>query len=502
MGRIRLDNWIVLVLAVLVLFPSLIVAQYYNVNDERFKYLALKKAEANLHELRQKRENDQELFEKGLISEEVFNKSERNYRLSEIEFQQALLSVMFERPHIMIKSAVKYLKEDGTKRVRLVLVNSSGGSQDMGKLDRLESTEEATSLVDLLDYEKLTNVYVSLKDRGSIVSQPYEMKLEVMEYEKPIVLDFGLLQDLDDIMVSIAYGDRVDEKKIRLTKNSKANPVSMTSIQFSQEANLGGMARYDLALEQYSTKNATYQMMVVNLPKQFAYEYRSVENNTRISQIKFAEGSTSSDLDLVVFLPSRADDAIKIDTPITFYALVLDSKEAARISGGKQGHLSPDEISAIRGGKVNLELTPRGVGKVELMVSQLYYQIDTDDTVACDIAVKNEGTVALYNIAVGLDLPYDWTGEVTPDIIDKLEPGKEKRVSAVCSPSHDMGVGDFEITVKAESFVNNKKIEAQEKTIRIHISSQSSVFGSVAFVGLMVVFVVGVVFFGIKMSRR
>lgn len=476
--------------------------QYYNPNDERYKFLALKKAEINLRELKKKYDSQKALYERHLISEEDFNAVSRSYGLAQVEFQQAMLAVIFEKPHITVKSAVKYLTDDGRKRVKLVLVNTTGGSLDMGKLDLLDPMADDTSYIDKLDFNKLTNVYVSLKDEGSIISQPYEYKIEEMDYNKPVTIDFGLLKDLESVVVSFSYGDKIDEKQITLMKDSHATPISINSIQFSQEADLGGTARYDLALEQFASGSATYKMMVVNLPEQITYEFHDAASNLRVSQVKFTEGITTQKLNLVLFLPDRAAENIPIDTPITFYALALDEREAARVSNRDVDHFDAHDVADLSGGSVKLELIPRGVGKIELVLPQLYFSIGSGDTVVSDIIVKNEGTVTLFNIRPLISLPYDWVGTVTPETVDKLNPGGEERLQARCFPSHDVGVGDYEISVSAESFANNKRIEVEPKTVRVHMSSTASLLGSLAIIVGIVGAVVVAIIIGLKISRR
>lgn len=473
--------------------------QYYNPNDERYKFLALKKAEVRLQELRQTYENNKSLLEKNLISQDSYNKIESEYKLAEIEFQQAMLAVIFEKPYITVKKAVKYLTEDKRKRVRLILENSAAGSLDMGKLDLLNPLDESTAFVEYLDFDKLTNVYVSLKDNGIIISQPYEIKIEEMIYGKPVELDFGLLADLNYVTVSCRYGDVIDNKQIMLMKNSNYNQVSITSLQFSQEADLGGDCKYDLSLEAFSSGNMTYQMALVNIPPQITYEFRSTDN-TRISQIKFTEEITTQKVSLSLFLPIRADDQIIIDTPIVFYVVAYDPEVSKNIRGNR--NYSETDIASWDCGKAKLELIPRGIGEIELIANQLYQDIRIGNSINADFELRNTGTVPIYNIQTKLDLPYDWTGAITPDVVDVLEAGKEIRLILESFSPEDAGVGDYEISVMARAYVNNRLIETDAKTMRVHLSGSTGYLGPLLLTMMVILVIGGTVYLGRKLSRR
>jgi len=90
-------------------------------------------------------------------------------------------------------------------------------------------------------------------NEGAIISQPYERKIESLKAGEPRVIEFGLLQDLDVLTVNIIYGNGSSRTlKIFLQKDNTANRVLVQSQQFSQEAELGKSATFDLTLELFS----------------------------------------------------------------------------------------------------------------------------------------------------------------------------------------------------------------------------------------------------------
>jgi len=73
-------------------------------------------------------------------------------------------------------------------------------------------------------------------------------------------------------------------KKIWLQKDESANKVLITSEQFSQEADLGAQANFDLALELFSSMDNIYELEVLNLPRQISCDFLESQTSARLSQ--------------------------------------------------------------------------------------------------------------------------------------------------------------------------------------------------------------------------
>ena len=209
---------------------------------------------------------------------------------AEVNYQQSLLAVLFEQQYVSIGRAVKYQDRDGKKRLKLSLVNASGGTEEFQKLIGIND-----DLFRHLQPDVISSIYVSVYNNdGSIISQPYEVKVQNLRAGKPREVDFGLLQDLDAVTVNIIYGNGSSRTlKIVLQKDNTANAVAVQSQQFSQEAELGKTATFDLTLELYSGVNNTFSLEVLNLPEQINRTFRDVATSARMTQIKFTESSNS-----------------------------------------------------------------------------------------------------------------------------------------------------------------------------------------------------------------
>ena len=248
---------------------------YSERNDETFLILALKKQKAAYDAAKSEYKSALELVKRELISREEFEQTKAAFINQEINYQQAMLRVIFDQPHIVIEKAVKYQAQDGKKRVRLSLKNTTGGVADYVKLVETDSSIFDPSL----QPDKINNVFISLHEAteqggvGPIISQPYEGKIATIRFGQKAEIDFLLLKDVEVVTVSMTYAGKTDQRHIYLQKDAGADRVIVTSPNFSQEANLGESATFTLDLERFSSDNDVFQLSVINLPRQISYSF-------------------------------------------------------------------------------------------------------------------------------------------------------------------------------------------------------------------------------------
>jgi uncharacterized membrane protein len=304
------------------------------------------------------------------------------------------------------------------------------------------------------------------------------------------------------VQVRLNYGGRKDEKNIYLEKDTGMSLVDIGCLQFSQEANLGSDATYDLTLERFSDSDDIYTLAVAGLPRQVSYEFVDTDTNARLSQIKFAQGVNTKRLALKVYLPDRDDQNIVIDRPLVFSVLALAKAEQERLEGRDITSLTRSELDSIRAGKSRLELLPRGVGRIEVRATTLYHEITLGDSVAMTITVRNAGTRRLDNIRITTDNPLNWRTTVQPDLIRSLDPEKEQEVRIALIPPSDAGVGAQEVKIRTEAMANNRPVQTDDKTVRIQVQAKTPLLFTSLLVLALIALVVGIVVFGIKISRR
>jgi uncharacterized membrane protein len=118
------------------------------------------------------------------------------------------------------------------------------------------------------------------------------------------------------------------------------------------------------------------------------------------------------------------------------------------------------------------------------------------------ITVINDGTRILDNIKITTENPLNWKTAIVPDLIATLAPGKEQEVTLSILPPDDVNVGAQEVKIKTEATANNRPVETEDKTVRIQVEAKTPFLGTIVLVLVLIGVLVGIVVFGIKISRR
>ncbi len=467
--------------------------------SQSLKLLALKKAQLYVEQTQGEFDRALALKEMGLISEQEFVQKRTAHLQAQVSYQEALISFMGSEARISVASAVKYQDEAGKKYVRVALRYSSRELKELAKLNI-----DAKDLFPLDFLREIKDVSVSLRSEGKIISDPYEKTVPSLSLEQEDEVTFKLLKDVENLDVNVFYAGKDEVTSVYLQKGLSANIVTVNSAQFSQEADLESEASFDLSLEKFSGEANIFRLKVVNLPQQISHEFLDPQTQARLSQIKFTEGVTSMQLLLKLYLPKNADEQVVIDKPIDFYCLALDDEQSSELDRllTDGPYLNPEEIDGLKVGNVKLELIPRGVGRIEVLALSLYHEIRAGETIQMEVRVRNTGTRRLDNVRVYTDLPLNWRSEIRPDLISSLEQSKEEIVNIEFIPSQDVAVGDFEPKIKTECIADNRMVESEDKIVRVHISAKTNVVGITLLALFLVGILVGIVVFGIKLTRR
>jgi uncharacterized membrane protein len=96
----------------------------------------------------------------------------------------------------------------------------------------------------------------------------------------------------------------------------------------------------------------------------------------------------------------------------------------------------------------------------------------------------------------------NWRSEIRPDLIASLDQDKEEIVNIAFFPPEGASVGDFEPKIKTECIADNRRVESEDKIVRVHITAKANVLGITLLVILLVGLLVGIVIFGIRLTRR
>jgi hypothetical protein len=476
----------------------LLLATSYSQEDQAGIALDLKKARAAYEIAQQKYENDKELYDQKAISLSEFNNSKNEFLSKEVDYQKLILRLISQQSYVIVEKALKYQNTKGEKRVRLTLRSSTEGNQDY--LQQFEQHFDV--FTPEMRTAKVYNIFVSINNiaDNTIIGSPYEIRIPFIDYGATSSIDFNLLRDAESVQVVLNYNGKKDTKNIYLEKDASANIVAISSSQFAQETDLGSSASFDLSLERFSSSDDVYRFLVVNLPRQVSYDLFDADNSARLSQLRFNQGVNTRKLSLKAYLPDREDEQVKIDQPIDFVVIILTDAEYNKIKDPV--HLSQKDIEQIQAGKIRLELIPKGVGRIMVKAPSLYHEIKTGDSLSMKITVMNDGTRILDNIKITTENPLNWKTAIVPDVISTLAPGKEQEVLVNIMPPRDVNVGAQEVKIKTQATANNRTVETEDKTVRIQVEARTPIFGTIMLILLLVGVLVGIVVFGIKMSKR
>ncbi len=402
--------------------------------------------------------------------------------------------------HISITSAKKY-RENNQIMVTIRLKNTS----------TTESMPADATPEEIAAANEIRSIFVSLKDIDSTnaaqstnIAQPYEQKIPLLGYNDEVDLTFQLQKDVDSIMIALKYPDLVetDNRLVYLQKESEEDVVNVSSLQFSQEGNLGSRVTYDLTLDRLAETENTFQLRIINLLNSLTFEFQDRESQSRVSQVKFTQAQSKRDLSLTVYLREEID-ASYLDGTLEFYVAVIDANEAQQLGGvNNRLELSPEQISRIKGGVERFELIPKGVPEIELFIPSSYHTIKIGEQIDMTLTLRNIGTRDLVDIRMVVDVYTDWDSVVEPEVVAKLVRNEETEVHLTLIPSPDVGVGEYEAKVNAELTVDNRHVEAREKTVRVHIQSQPRLSVTTILFGVLVLLVIGIAIVTVRLSRR
>jgi len=481
-------------------FICFMVAQtgFCQGEDEASLLLDLKKERAEFEVAKQKFENDSKLYDEKAISLNDLNKSKNELLSREVNYQKLILKLISQQSYITVEQAVKYQNERGDRKVKVTLKSALEGNEEY--LNQFQDHFDVFSPE--MRSGKIYNIYVSLVDNESktIIGSPYEYRIPFIELGKTGIADFELLKDTEALTVSLNYNNKKDEKNIYLKKGGSSNVIDIAAMQFSQEVDLGSNTTYQLSLERFSTSDDVYRLIVLNLPRQITYDF--TDAGSKVSQIRFAQGVNVKQLSLQIYLPDRDNEQIVIDKPIHFQALALTNEEYKKIEGKDLSTLSVADLKAAISGSEQLEIIPRGRGKIEVRANSLYHEITTGKEVSMEITVRNGGRRRLDNIKVNAEKPLGWQTVITPDVIHSLEPEKEETVNIRIIPPKDGGIGAQEVKIKTEAMADNRKVETEDKTVRVQVSAATSVIGTILLILALLGFVGGIIWFGMKLSKK
>jgi len=416
---------------------------------------------------------------------------------------------------VLIERATKRRAPDGRASVRVTLRNASAAmARPLAPLAPLTDGDAASEDAGggaerALDGElrravggELRNVFVSLKTdpgaNGTTISSPYERRIARLGRDEEATVTFTLFRDVAELVVAVSVGDRVEERRVFLDRDGGTSRFAVQSTQLSQEVDLGAQALFDLRVVRLGAEGAA-RLAIGGLPAGVSAEFRDPESKARLTQIRFPEGEDERKLQLALTLPLRATSSVRPDVPVHFSVLASDA--TALDSLRPIGRTAPS--SAAAAGRVDLELVPRGLPRIELRAQNLYHEVVPGDSVVTEVVVRNSGSRPLDGLRLRADPPAGWRAVFTPATLGALPVDAERPVRLVVRPPADAGVGDYETRVRVESAAAaDRRLETEDKLLRLHVADRGTPLGSMTIVAILAAMVGGAGVVGRRWMRR
>lgn len=513
-----------------------------SMSEQQRRLLQVRHRQVELGEARLGLERVRELFDQGLVPEVELERSQSALEKAQLQYQEAVLSLLNLQPRVSIEDAVKHQGPDGRTFVRLAITNLTPTFDDT-RLTLLDNFEGEHPIPEELRVRDIRDIFVSVQSpgggeehgvspRGTTIGLPYEVHVPEIAYGDRRELEFQLLEDVSSLLVSLTSEGEVREIDIKLQQETIGGGIQVTSTEISQEADLGSEATFELRLERSTVDRRSFELQVLGLPRAVRPSFVDPETQARLSRINFPPGITQRDLSLRLFLPERSVGELQMDRPLELWAAVMDSRNGglAELNGhGSSGAPEPSDglpsqaVTAVRGGEegatpalltrrieklrehgaglLRLEVIPRGVGELELSAASLFAEVVRGEPVATRFILRNAGTRRLDEVKIETEPPFDWRVETEPSFLTHLEVGEERDLDLRIVPPEDVDIGDYEVRIQAESSAYNRPLPTEDKIYRISVKARTDLLTTFALIGGLVVLVGGAVFGGSRLLR-
>lgn len=432
-----------------------------------------------------------ELHRRRMLSDSELDARRLDADRARMSYWEEIVAASRGASHVMIVRAAKRRDPDGRARVRVTIRNVVGSVASDLALPAASDDDSVANraLRRALLGGELADLFVSLKAdpgaNGTTISSPYERRIGRLRRGQAATVDFHLFREVAEVVVSVRVGDDLEERRVFLDRDGSGARFAVQSTQLSQEADLGAQALFDLRIQRLGAEGAA-RLAVDSLPAGVAAEFRDPESKARLTQIRFQEGDDERRLQLALTLPQRSGGALRPDLPVHFVVLATDAAADDPI------------VRATGAGRIGLELVPRGLPRVELRALNLYHEVAAGDSVVTEVVVRNSGSRRLDDLRLHADPPPRWRADFSPSTLGALPVDAERPVRLVVRPPADAAVGDYEARVRVESAAADRRLETEDKVLRLHVPDRGTPVGSAVII-IALVAIVGTI---TAMSRR
>jgi len=123
------------------------------------------------------------------------------------------------------------------------------------------------------------------------------------------------------------------------------------------------------------TSDTSFSLLVTNLPPQMNFSFVDSSSGARITSVRFTELVSKHDLALRVSIPQKLDVEM-INKTIDFEVWVVTAKQAEVLNALRREYASrtipTGKLNQIKAGRVDLVLIPKGTGRLEILINNLF----------------------------------------------------------------------------------------------------------------------------------
>jgi uncharacterized membrane protein len=338
------------------------------------------------------------------------------------------------------------------------------------------------------------------------VGDPFQRIIPRLKLGKQKTLVYKLLKkELEDVTIELSYLNKKQSFTVFLKKEATHDLPTVSSTQYAQQGQLGTKIKYDLTLERLAKSEQSFSLIVLNLPKEFPFAFIDPGSEARITNIKFTEQISKQSLDFELTIPEKLDQSF-IEKSVEFTIVVCTQQELKRVYEMKRkigdGPFPPEEIIKIKGNKAQLILIPKGAGKLEIIVPNLFKEVKKGADFRIKFTILNSGTMEMRKVTPVIDFPLEWEGTVEPKVIDLIEAGQKALVTLDIEPPSDVAMGEYTVKLEANGYSGVETVEAIDKNFTVRVSGESNVLGTVILVIILIGLVGGIAAASIKIARR
>jgi len=471
--------------------------------------LQLDQAETKRRRAKADFEETQRLFDEKILTIDKLNEARQDWEEAELKYKEAAIELektrlefLKDATFITVVDAMKYRNETtGQIMASIQLRNDS----DIGKARVVMGDAAELGEDTLRALLKVDNVVVTLREQGgAIIGDPFQHIIPKLEFGAEATREYVLLKrDVDEVTVVMEFLGTEKQYTVFLKKKALQDVPTIVSTQYAQEGPLGTKISYDLKLERLAKTEQSFSLFVLNLPTALASAFLDPKSGARITQVRFTSEASQQNLDFEVSIPERLDQSF-VDKSISFtIVLPRNPEEMYELKKRYRDKRVPDEeIAKIKGARADLILIPRGVGKLDIVVGNLFKEVKQGEPVTFKFNIMNSGTLALRRVMPEIDPPMEWEATLTPEEVEAIEPGRKILITAELTPPQGVGVSEYITRIGAKAHSGIEIIEADEKEFAVRIAAKSNIGGTLILVLVLIVLVLGIAVASIKISRR